>query len=43
MNDQSEWLIENLNSIIDLGIDIDNIKNRTISVLLLRKCDEKFI
>lgn len=28
---------------VDLGIDIENIKNKTLSVLNLRKCDEKMI
>lgn len=28
---------------LDLGIDIENIKNKTLSVLMFKKCDEKFI
>lgn len=29
--------------ILDLGIDLENIKSKTLAVLLFKKCDEKFV
>jgi len=32
-----------MDSFLDLGINLENIKTRMFSVLTLKKCDEKFL
>lgn len=29
--------------LVDLGIDLENIKSKTLAVLFFKKCDEKFV